>query len=74
MDDLSEKLAGLLNDPETMERVRQMAENLLGDNSQPTQESAPPSFNEMLPAEELGTIFSIINTIHYKFLSAFWTQ
>ena len=30
MDDLSEKLAELLNDPESMNRVRQMAENLLG--------------------------------------------
>ena len=32
MDDLSEKLAGLLNDPDTMARVKQMAENLLGDS------------------------------------------
>lgn len=66
MDDLSEKLAGLLNDPETMERVRQMAENLLGDNSNPPQESASPSFGDMLPAEELGTIFSIINQLKSK--------
>ena len=30
MDDISEKLAGILNDPESMERVRRMAEGLLG--------------------------------------------
>ena len=30
MDDLSEKLTGILNDPESMERVKQMAESILG--------------------------------------------
>ena len=32
MDELSEKLAEILNDPESMNRVRAMAESLLGDN------------------------------------------
>ena len=30
MDDLSSKLTELLNDPESMNRVRQMAESILG--------------------------------------------
>ena len=30
MDDLSEKLAGLLNDPESMENIKRMAQGLLG--------------------------------------------
>ncbi len=38
MDDLSEKLADILNDPESMQRVRAMAENLLGGSEQ----KAPP--------------------------------
>ena len=33
MDELGEKLAEILNDPESMNRVKQMAENLLGENS-----------------------------------------
>ena len=31
MDDISEKLAEILNDPESMNRVRLMAESMLGD-------------------------------------------
>ncbi len=42
MADLSEKLAGLLNDPETMERVKKMAEGLLGEG-EATQKSEPNS-------------------------------
>lgn len=34
MDDLNEKLAGILNDPESMNRVRKMAESLLGSQRQ----------------------------------------
>ena len=37
MDDLSEKLADILNDPESMNRVRQMAESLLGSEQQEQQ-------------------------------------
>lgn len=35
MDDLSQKLAEILNDPESMNRVREMAEDILGDKKQP---------------------------------------
>ena len=31
MDDINEKLKGLLNDPESMEKVRLMAESILGE-------------------------------------------
>lgn len=61
MDDLSEKLAGLLNDPETMERVRQMAENLLGDGA--AEQPATENISNMLPGEELGAIMSIIGQL-----------
>ena len=63
MDELSEKLASLLNDPDTMERVRTMAENLLGDNS-PAQEQQPSTdISSMLPGEDLGKIISIISQL-----------
>lgn len=34
MDDLGDKLSEILNDPEAMEKVRMMAENLLGDEGE----------------------------------------
>lgn len=46
MDDLSEKLSALFSDPEGMEKVRAMAEGLLG--------SAAPKEKE--PAADLGDI------------------
>lgn len=39
MDDLSEKLSSLLNDPEGMERIKSMAQNLLG--PKPEQNPSP---------------------------------
>jgi len=61
MDDLSEKLAGLLNDPDTMERVRKMAENILGEEQSAPQPSSPlGDITGMLGADELSGIISII--------------
>ena len=63
MDDLSEKLAGILNDPESMERVRKMAENILGDNA--PQEKTPPisDFSALLGAGEMQSIIGIISKL-----------
>ncbi len=36
MDDINDKLSKILNDPESMEKVRKMAENLLGEDEEPT--------------------------------------
>ncbi len=63
MDDLSSKLAELLNDPDTMERVRSMAENLLGENNSPAPPASVPALPDMLPGEELGKIMSIIGRL-----------
>ena len=35
MDELSQKLAAILNDPESMNRVREMAEDILGEKKEP---------------------------------------
>lgn len=51
MDDISEKLADLLNDPESLKRVREMAENILGGE----QDNTPP------PANNNGGIFDNID-------------
>ena len=68
MDDLSEKLAGVLNDPESMERVRQMAESILGENGKkPDTKSSPFSeIGSVLGASEMQSIVQIIG----KFKSA----
>lgn len=50
MDDLNERLAELLNDPESMKRVRDMAENLLG-NQQKKQKEEPSN------TADIGSIF-----------------
>lgn len=52
MDDLTAKLSELLNDPESMNRVKQMAESILGENSQnsssvSTENESPIGPNEM---------------------------
>ncbi len=52
MDDLNERLAELLNDPESMKRVRAMAENLLGSQSQKKPSDSPPT-----PTADAGSIF-----------------
>ncbi len=41
MDDISERLAEILNDPESLNRVRAMAEGILGEQNQKSEESAP---------------------------------
>lgn len=64
MDDLSEKLAGLLNDPETMERVKKMAENILGEEKKADEPQSPiGDIAGMLGADELMSIMSIINKL-----------
>ena len=63
MDDLSEKLTGILNDPESMERVKQMAESILGGGK-----AEPPSavtgladIGDALGGEDIGKIVSVIS-------------
>ncbi len=65
MDDLSSKLTELLNDPESMNRVRQMAESILGESGDeaPAPPSSPDisSLSDMLGSGELQSIISVIS-------------
>ena len=65
MDDLSAKLAELLNDPESMNRVRQMAENILGESGGDPPSPEPPGdlsgIGKMLGGGELNSIISVIS-------------
>ena len=63
MDDLSEKLAGILNDPESMERVKKMAENILGENTAKTEASPFENIGEALGGDELKTIITLLGKL-----------
>ena len=51
MEDLNERLAAILGDPKSMERVRQMAESLLGDESPKAEQ----------PNNDLSTLSSLFS-------------
>ena len=68
MDDLSQKLAELLNDPDTMSRVQKMAENILNTDIF-TPKRPPPSthtgslFSEGIDPIQIGKIMSIVSRL-----------
>lgn len=64
MDELSEKLAGLLNDPDTMARVRQMAQGLFSGENAASQSETPAATGAMPSAEELGKIMSVMSKLN----------
>lgn len=67
MDELSEKLAGLLNDPETMSKVRKMAQGLFSEEKEEdVPKSSAPSFDFMPNAEELSKIMGVISRLNTK--------
>jgi hypothetical protein len=65
MDDLNQKLTEILNDPESMNRVREMAESILSDNAK-KDEPEDPSFLGNLDGAELGNIMSIVSKLNQK--------
>ena len=64
MDDLIQKLANVLNDPDSMERVRKMAENILGESSKSDRkEGLKEDLGSVLGNGELQSIMSIIGRL-----------
>ncbi len=63
MDNLNEKLAQILNDPESMNRVREMAETLLSQEEKKPKEE--PSF-DIPDSAELMNIMSIVSKLNAK--------
>ena len=65
MDDLSAKLTELLSDPESMNRVRQMAESILGESGDEPPAPSPAAdisaLGDMLGTGELQSIISVIS-------------
>ncbi|MBE6810668.1 MAG: hypothetical protein E7521_06395 [Ruminococcaceae bacterium] len=68
MDDLSQKLAELLNDPDTMSRVQKMAENILDTDSKKADNTPPLAgtdslFGEGIDPLQLSKIMSIVSKL-----------
>lgn len=68
MDDISQKLAELLNDPDSINRVREMAETILGSNDTNKDNTAPCSdFNSSVGSDidpaTLGKIMSVVSRL-----------
>lgn len=58
MDDLNQKLEDILNDPESMDKVRQMAQNLLGEDTADHSDTHTNS-----DTADIGRIMSIIGSL-----------
>lgn len=62
MDDLNEKLAQILNDPQSMDRIKKMTESLLGNDQKPSV-SALSNINDMPDANEMQKIICIMTRL-----------
>lgn len=68
MDDLSEMLAGILNDPESLEQVRQMAENLMGGSEEKAEKNSVGDISSLFgdggpDIAQMGTIINILSQL-----------
>lgn len=63
MDDISEKLAEILNDPESLGKVREMAENILGGNNQKKENTTSTGDNFNLAFGDMGFDPALISKI-----------
>ena len=64
MDDINLKLAQILNDPESMNKVREMAESILSENNE--KESVEESIFGGVDGGELMKIMSIVGKLNSK--------
>lgn len=70
MDDISEKLAELLNDPDSLNRVREMAENILGSSEKEKEENTSKTnfdmnslFGDGIDPVQIGKIMQIMSRL-----------
>lgn len=61
MDDLSQKLSGILNDPDSMEQVRKMAESLFSGEKEPENKG---NSGGMPSPDELQAIISVVSQLN----------
>lgn len=58
MDDLNEKLSELLNDPDGMEKIRKMAQTLLGESEKPPEDSG-----NTLPNIDMASVAKVMSLL-----------
>ncbi len=63
MDELSQKLAEILNNPESMNRVREMAEDILGEKKEPEPQ---PDITGLLGDNDLVNVMSLVSKLNTK--------
>ncbi len=68
MDDISQKLAELLNDPDSMNMVRKMAENILDENKKSENTSQPADIGSLfgnmdIDPIQIGKIMSLMSRL-----------
>lgn len=64
MDDLSEKLAGILNDPESLNKIKKMSESLFGgEEEKPSLPSAYGGLSDIPDAEDMKKIIGIMSRL-----------
>lgn len=56
MDEINDKLSKILNDPESMEKVRQMAESILGEDESATDDTPLPDMDPAIISKIAGII------------------
>ena len=69
MDDINRKLEDILNDPESMNKVRMMAESLLGDDGEGQKESASndeENRQSFINSADIGRIMNVIGAYESK--------
>ncbi len=71
MDDLSAKLSQLLNDPESLNRVREMAKTLFSNTQTPTEsqsEAAPDTggLSDLLGGVDIGTLTTVLSKLNHN--------
>lgn len=62
MDEISDKLTALLSDPDGMERIRQLAQSLLGE-AQAEQEPEAAREGQMAGGDDIGKIMSLLSAL-----------
>ena len=62
MDELSQKLAEILNNPESMNRVREMAEDILGNKPEP--EPQAEDLSNLLGDSDLINVMSLVSKLN----------
>ena len=61
MDDLNQKLSQILNDPESMNRVREMAEDILGENPKPKPKD---DISDFINDSDLVNVMSLVTRLN----------